>query len=342
MSYRRRALPIERLEHTASLALLGGYGHVATWSDDTPWRPYNWPKDPLAGRQRRLVRIRCAMDCTDPHVIELYSNMPARHGAKKRPLTLVVESRCRKCEPCRRRRSLFWQGRAVDEWTAAKRSLFGTLTLHPDFDYKIDAEARVGLSKRGVDFDRLDEGEKFRARVKYGGRYVTLWLKRLREGTAGRDKPKFRYLLVAEQHNSAKTSDLKRGRPHWHVILHETSDGGLLVLPHEWAVDKNGQAITDKYGNALVHDRAFLKAQWTYGHSSFAHCATPRAAAYCCKYLTKEEAQVRIRASGQYGTPPGTIVNVACEESEAANAKRLNRLPQEGDTREMSETNRGV
>lgn len=206
---------------------------------------------------------------------------------------------------------MFWQGRAVDEWIAAKRTIFGTLTLHPDFDYQIDAQARADLSKRGVDFDGLEQGEKFRVRVKYGGKYVTDWLKRLREGCAGRSKPKFRYLLVAEQHNSAKTSEAKRGRPHWHVLIHETDNEALLVLPHEWAVDKQGQAITDQYGNALVHDRAFLKAQWLQGHSKFAHCATPQAASYCCKYLTKDEAQVRIRASGQYGNPTGSEANVA-------------------------------
>lgn len=216
---------------------------------------------------------------------------------------------------------MFWQGRAVSEWTAAKRSLFGTLTLHPDFDYEIDARARFDLQKRGVDFDQLDQGELFRVRVKYGGKYVTDWLKRLREGCAGRKKPLFRYLIVAEQHNSAKTSEQKRGRPHWHVILHETSSEALLVLPHEWAVDKNGQAITDQYGNALVHDRAFLKAQWKQGHSKFAHCATPKAASYCCKYLTKEDAQARIRASGQYGNPPVTQVNVGATTTKEDGAR---------------------
>lgn len=193
---------------------------------------------------------------------------------------------------------MFWQARAVDEFQRAPRTLFGTLTIAPEYDVQLDAIARLELSERGVDFDTLPEAEIFRERVKVGGREVTKWLKRLREGDTSHVKPQFRYLLVAEAHNGARTSAEKRGRPHWHYLLHECDLSRPLVNVDEWS------GKVDRHGNLTVSDGAFLKEQWRLGFSTVAHCRTPQAAAYLCKYLTKEEARVRIRASFQYGVIP--------------------------------------
>lgn len=313
---RIRIIPIERLEAIARAALIGGYGHVETWRD--------------SGRLRRVVRLAISMDCETPVHAELHSRVPAIHGMKRPPMTLVIESRCRKCAPCRERKRMFWSARAIAEWRKAPLTLFGTLTFSPENDALLDARSRLRLARRGVDFDTLPNGELFIERVRTAGEEVTKWLKRLRN--SDRKRPcAFRYLLVAEAHASGKTSELKRGRPHFHCLIHQ-APGAPVLEPHEWRVDRSGAVATDKYGNPMVADTAFLKREWQMGFSSFAMCRSPQAAGYVCKYLTKEETSVRIRASFRYGA----------ESTESVSVKRIGRdegedetprLPKEGTTK---------
>jgi len=284
---RSRFVSIEWLESLAARAIAGGYATVRTWRlDDDPR---------FAGRPRRQVELHLSADCEHPVYCELFSRTPARHGDKRPPISVIIKSRCRKCEECRDFRRRFWSAGAVTEFQRAPRTIFGTLTLRPEEDVRIDAEARVWLLARGVDFDKLSDEDKFRTRVKFGGKLVTDWLKRLRQGAADRPKPALRYLAVAEAHKGARPGSEKRGRPHWHILLHEQDLSRPLVLDGEWS------GRSDKYGNPTVSDEAFLKAQWRAGFSSFSHCRTPQAASYLCKYLTKAECAVRIRASYRYG-----------------------------------------
>lgn len=197
---------------------------------------------------------------------------------------------------------MFWAKRAITEYQHAERTFFVTLTYRPEVDAEIDALARISLAERGVDFDLLPPVEMFRARVRYGGFWVTRYLKRIREGVTGRPKPQLRYLLIAEAHESAKTSLAKRGRPHWHGLFHEISRDAPLVLPEEFAWKQDGQTIRcDKRGNPLLADESFLKAQWDAGHAAISQCTSEQAAAYVCKYLTKAETSARVRASFRYG-----------------------------------------
>lgn len=282
-----RFISVERLEATARNALLNGYGRVASWRDTETLR--------------RQVHLHCEMDCQHPFEYEMHARYSANVRKRVKPLTVVVHSRCRKCAACRKRRTMFWQARAVSEFKKAPMTLFGTLTIAPEYDAQFDALSRISLAEQGVDFDRLPPAEMFRERVRQGGLELTKFLKRLREGDANRDKPQFRYLLVAEAHNGAKTSDAKRGRPHWHILLHEQTKDARLVLRSEWARDPNDAVLSDRYGNPFPHNEAFLKRQWKLGFSTFALCRTPQAAGYLCKYLTKEDASVRVRASFKYG-----------------------------------------
>lgn len=195
---------------------------------------------------------------------------------------------------------MFWRGRAFTEYQKSYRTIFGTLTTSPEFDMRLDAEIQVALAKRGTDFARLPEIEQFRERVKYGGREVTSYLKRLRGSARSSRRLQFSYLLIAEAHNSVKTAGAKRNRPHWHVLFHETDQSRLLVTPDELAIDRRGVVRTDKYGNPYLADTSFLKTHWTVGFSTFLIAGSPQAATYVCKYLTKE-ASFRIRASFRYG-----------------------------------------
>lgn len=194
---------------------------------------------------------------------------------------------------------MFWAARAKDEWSKSSLTIFGTITFSPENDAILDARARLHHAARGVDFDTLPPDELFRERCKFAGQEITKWLKRLRNSDRNR-RLGFRYLLVAEAHASGKTSELKRGRPHFHCLIHQAT-GAQLVERDEWAWKPDGTVRTDRYGNPVVSDAAFLKREWKLGFSSFAMCRSPQAASYVCKYLTKEEAAVRIRASFRYG-----------------------------------------
>lgn len=282
---RQRLITIERLEAIARAALIGGYGQVETWRD--------------SGVVRRQVKLAISMDCQRPVYAELFSRLPAVHGMKRFPMTIVIEGRCRRCATCKERRRVFWAARARYEWTVSPVTLFGTLTFSPENDAVLDARARLYHARRGVDFDKLPPEELFRERVKFAGQEVTKWLKRLRN--SDRKRPlAFRYLLVAEAHSSGKTSELKRGRPHFHCLIHQ-APGAQLCEYDDWARKPDGNVRTDKSGNPILSDGSFLKRQWQAGYSTFALCRSPQAASYVCKYLTKEETSVRIRASFRYG-----------------------------------------
>lgn len=306
---RTRMIAVEKAEDIARNAVLGGYGNVKTFRD--------------TGMVRRHVELLCSMDCTHPYQYEMHARYSAQHGKRVKPLTIVVNTRCRKCPECRKRRAMFWQARAVTEWGQAPVSWFGTLTFRPDVDAYNDALARVELWERGVAFDELSDEEKFRARVRIAGQRITRYIKRLREGDVRRGKPDFRYLLVAEAHKGEKTSAEKWMQPHFHVLFHEQDKEGGLVLPGEIGLRADGSVRADRYGNPLVADTAFLKQQWQDGFSNFAKCCTPQAASYLCKYLTKDDASVRIRASFKYGkrdVPPAARPSRDPEVIDAANS----------------------
>lgn len=218
---------------------------------------------------------------------------------------------------------MFWQARAVTEFQKAPMTLFGTLTISPENDAKFDALSRIALAEKGVDFDRLPPVEMFRERVRTAGLELTKFLKRIREGDSRRGKPEIRYLLIAEAHNGAKTSVAKRNRPHWHILLHEQTKDARLVLPDEWERGPNGEPRFDKYKQPYPAEHAFLKRQWTLGFSTFALCRNAQAAGYLCKYLTKEDANTRIRASFRYGNTSeseGNALDAVQHSSEAKNA----------------------
>ena len=288
-----RYTTVERLEAVAIAGIVGGYAKVETWS----------VRDKrFGGHARRRVTLEISGTCEYPYGFEMHARDSAWHGRAVRPLTVVVNTMCRKCGNCRQRRSAMWQAKAVDEWSKSPLTIFGTLTTTPEYDMEVDALARVSLFEKGVDFDRdLTVEEQFRARVRYAGLELTKFLKRIREGDKNRGRPEIRYLCVAEAHNGARTSERKRFRPHWHVLLHETSPVSRLVLPDEWARNAAGELRSDRYGNPFLTETSFLKTQWKVGFSTFAMCRSPQAAAYLCKYLTKDETSVRIRASFGYG-----------------------------------------
>lgn len=178
-------------------------------------------------------------------------------------LTVELLTRCRKCEPCRRRQAAQWRFRARAETMSGVRNWFGTMTLAPDWRYRLQVLASREADRRDDDYDSLEPQARFSLYAKHAGVLVTKWLKRVRKQSGVR----FRYLLVVEQHKS--------GDPHFHVLVHEQSLNGSVR-------------------------KAMLKAQWSHGFSDFKLIKDVRTADYVCKYIAKGM-MARVRASFRYG-----------------------------------------
>lgn len=217
---------------------------------------------------------------------------------------------------------MFWTGRAITEYHRAERTWFGTLTLSPQEHYVLDARAQARLGRSGVNWQQLSAKEQFAERAKELGVEATKFIKRLRNGNLAvgdlgpqiPHKPQIRYLLVAEMHDSAQTSDEMRGRPHFHMLLHEKLAGALVVGKPLTALfaGRSQEMEMRKYKTrdgwkpgVFAADNSFLRRNWTLGHTKFQLAESPMSAAYVCKYLTKALA-VRVRASQGYGleVPP--------------------------------------
>lgn len=269
----------QHVEAIATKALLEGYGRVV---------PYDRSWDPCYGKPRRLVLCELAMDCERPRTFAIYGREEqARPGRRIRSIAVVLSVRCRRCEWCRKMRQRFWVGRAMAEFEAAPRTYMGTLTASIEEHYVLDTAARIRHAKHGDDFDGLSSAKKFEARCIELGAHVTLWIKRLRERGA-----EFRYLMIAEAHNSERTNTDMIDRPHVHMLIHERWCGSFGGVPERFG------------GKLMLPDKAMPRANWPLGFTRFEMCESAKPAVYLCKYLVKS-AQVRIRNSQRYGTPPG-------------------------------------
>jgi len=173
---------------------------------------------------------------------------------------------CRKCPTCLRRRSYMWAAKAMRELEASPRTWFVTMTLRAEAQQWALQSARRHLDRQGVDYDTLNEDERFKERVRMISPSITRYLKRVRE----QSQAPLRYLLVAEAH--------KTGDPHFHALVHETRADRSIpyrVIRDQWDLG---------FGHAKVVDD------------------NKRAAFYTAKYLSKS-ALARVRASVRYGSP---------------------------------------
>jgi len=257
------------------------------------------------------VHLYMAMDCEAPYRFTLWSRggLDIYTGTRIRPITVTGESRCRKCDPCRKRRSMHWAARAIDEYKRWPVTVFGTLTASPEQHALLDIRARQLVARKGNDFDLITDQERFIARARVFGAEVTKWLKRVRIGRDGRSIIPIRYLLVAEVHDSEKTSAGMRFRPHFHIMLHDVAGAAVKGSPLEaFASGEDGEwvRVRDRSSgrfHVYVADQAFMREQWTLGFSKFQFAEDQKAAFYVCKYISKSLA-TRVRASQGYGWAP--------------------------------------
>lgn len=212
-------------------------------------------------------------DCDRPVPVVMHSRATglakaiSRKGFGPVPgIELVMLTPCRRCRVCLAKKARLWRNRAVEEIASASRTWFGTLTCHPEAHVWIDHVCAT----RERDFWAQPSDKKFAAQSRVLGTEVTKYLKRVRKNSGCR----FRYLLVTEKHQSAKTSDEMYGRPHLHVLLHEFA--GQPVRKH------------------------FLDDAWHHGFCQWRLVDGVKAAWYVSKYISKAQ-DARVRASLHYG-----------------------------------------
>lgn len=174
----------------------------------------------------------------------------------------ILETKCRQCDHCLRKRRIHWWHRAKWETTIAPRTWFATFTYSPENAYKNVILAGKRCKRLGLDYDALPAEQQFAHLVAVAGEDLTLFFKRVRKEAKG----PLRYLIVSEAHKS--------GLPHFHALIHETIKG---AAPY-----------------------AILKSNWPCGHSAF-KLADPKAVSYVAKYISKD-ARCRVRASVHYGS----------------------------------------
>lgn len=207
-----------------------------------------------------------------------------------------------------------WRDRAIAEYKQWPMTIFGTMTFRPEIHYLADARLTARLGAGGTDFFALTEAEKFGERSRELGSLVTNWLKVVRHGFPRtrlvKDRPQFRYLIVCEAHDGARTSDEMRGRPHFHCLIHVQANEGRLFkgsplqamlngADGEW-IRKSYQTRNGwKYGVYLI-DQASVRTAWQHGLNKFQWCENEQTASYLTKYLSKT-LDARVRASQGYG-----------------------------------------
>ncbi|UOF79810.1 replication associated protein [Microviridae sp.] len=170
-------------------------------------------------------------------------------------LRVTYEVRCRGCPACKQWKSRVWMARAVAECEREGiHTYFGTLTFSPAF-----------ATAKGISGAFDTEDAEIVAR-----REMTLALKRFRKLHG-----QFRYFATLERGE-------KRGRLHWHCLLHTAKPLQEFVLP-------SGEV------------RAVMPG-WIAGFFDLERLVGEpiKAAAYVAKYITEAHG-ARVRASQGYG-----------------------------------------
>lgn len=256
-------------------ALREGGACYSPWDDDAP-RTF-WP---IAGKGRDR--------CIQPVTVVLNSG---ENEATPMGSAIELHVRCRRCEPCLKAKSAYWKMRAMVETVQSVRTWFVTLTWREED--RLLAEYAVSRQMRDDGIEAPSLRELFPARVKVMSPVVNRWLQRIRKG---RKKPpkwwdprekwvpwapaRFRYLLVWEEHNGDETSDIWRGFPHAHLLIHEQRGHVLSKrrIGGEWPAGFEKTRLVESYDPQSIH----------------------RDCAYTCKYIAKSMLS-RVRASISYG-----------------------------------------
>lgn len=209
-------------------------------------------------------------DCISPRGRTITATPEADTGrdygykpGKSHTLTLLLHTRCRKCETCLAQRSSLWMGRALGEIRRANRTWMCTFTLAEDQQYLYGLRAVQAEKRRGNNWDDLSSDDQLLARHRAIQGELTKWFKRLRKSGHS-----FRYLLVMEAHKS--------GLPHYHALLHEIGDpiSYRNLKSANWALGFTRFTVAETYScyyvtKYLAKDcKARVRASVAYGRLS--------------------------------------------------------------------------
>lgn len=223
------------------------------------------------------------------------SDWTLRKRERKFSLMATQLVACRKCEACMKSRSYMWAARARDEFDRSAVTWMVTFTMSPSEHALMDARIASRTGNRCS-----QPTDVLRERTGEFGREVTSWIKRVRKSVFDRtgQTGAMRYLLVAEVHDSEKTDDWMRGRPHFHMLLHEAEVGAVIPVDDYYPVSEvvNGELRSRIY----LKDDANVRKQWTFGFTKFERCVDSKTAFYLCKYMSKAM-MWRVRSSIRYG-----------------------------------------
>lgn len=215
--------------------------------------------------------------CTQAVRFETSARNPGPSGYERPMLRIEMHVPCRKCPACLWLRGRTWTERSTIECETWLRTWGGTLTLRPDERYLVDCAVYHKQEELKRPTDRITSVEMFALRHAEIGKYITLYLKRVRKAFGG----KLRYLMVAEPH--------KNWFPHYHFLMHQC---GYEPLAYD-------HLAGEKLPNG------WRKQRWTWGFSKYnlIDVNDPLAVGYAAKYLAKS-CRARVRASTAYGNTP--------------------------------------
>lgn len=243
--------------------------------------------DALDGGATRQTANRYEWDvsrgCKEPVVTEINSS-----GVKG---SVTILAACRRCEVCGENRRRMWAARAWCEARSAVRNWQVTLTLRPEEQVRARYKAIRAAERRGLEWSALSAEQQFQRRCQVIGDDISLWLARVRRRCVEEwtlqgveVSASFRYLLVAEQHES--------GEPHFHLLLHELSE--LQPIRNDWLCKPPRRPTMREWWMPPQID-----ARWHLGFVNM-KLKAPDKVAYVAKYLTKS-LLARVRASKRYG-----------------------------------------
>ena len=212
---------------------------------------------------------------------------------KQKSASLLLQTRCRRCDNCRKYKSRHWAKRALQELQLSHRTWFVTLTLSPRAQTYCLNLARRQISQNfevdpstgecvSDDYDGLPFDEQFARRHAVASVELTKWLKRVRKRRPG---ARFTYLMVAEAHLT--------GLPHYHLLVHDKAE-------REWQQENQGYCSWPRQEPLREED---IRSPWQWGISQAKLVRIEdqkKAPWYVCKYVSKSAA-ARVRSSQRYG-----------------------------------------
>jgi len=213
-------------------------------------------------------------------------------------------------------RARSWSARACEQYRQSVRTWFCTFTLSPTEHQLLEAEAAAKAKEKYPAENLPDKAALLKLQCVIFQKRVKAWLDRCKVAAKLAGRPvngNVKYLLVAEVHDSEQTSAEMRGRPHFHMLLHEAEIGALISDSEcEWAKQKLRDGTWLPYYR--VRRDATLRQQWQFGLSELKLATNEKSVYYVCEYLYKAPMH-RVVASIGYGKTQSQHENVDEEDA---------------------------